>query len=88
MSLGTLWNFGDLLERIENQISTWFNQEAWVGVNCAEIVTLMPHVASVLVVDKLSRNDMDFLVTIGGDDVVHEVKGLYDGGACNVCRRR
>src|SRR5512137_2451832 len=39
-------------------------------------VALEPHVAPGLVGGEIIQNDMDFLVRIGGDDLVHEVKEL------------
>jgi hypothetical protein len=64
--------------RIENQISTWLSQDAWVGVMWKWTFVCQARQRSRLGlwVLRLSRTDVDLLVGVGGDHLVHEVEEL------------
>ena len=64
----------DLLARIENQISTWLSQEAWVGrvVEMHVGVAGEPQVELRLVGGEIVEDDVDLSIGIGGGDLVHE----------------
>ena len=67
-----------LRARIENQISTWLSQVAWVGVKWKwTYLCRVSHRARLgLWVLRLSRHDVDLAVGIIGGHVIHEVEEL------------
>src|SRR5215203_1031602 len=65
--------------RMENQISTWFIQEAWVGVKWKRTLVGVPGQPSVplrLVGVEVVEHDMDVAARVIGHDLVHEVEEL------------
>ena len=72
-----------LRARIENQISTWLSQEAWVGVKWKWTLSVpgQPQIPLGLVGLEVVEDDVDLLVWVVGHHLVHEVEEL-ERGAC------
>src|SRR5258705_6676640 len=72
--------------RIENQPSTWFSQDARVGLymECHERVARQP-IFVLLMGVKIVEDDLEPGLGIGSNDFIHEVEELFAATALLVC---